>query len=135
MVQIGEQRSVMLKGAGGALEIVVGDADRCNCWFLSQDERILLGAENATHLFSRLNERVIGDNGDSAGEIAGVAVRTVISFAGVYSHLYVCDLEDQRVLFCRDQRGDVIGHLRLGPRELRQWRVALEPKVRTLQVF
>jgi hypothetical protein len=134
MVVIGERCSVILEGLGGGLEIVVGEADRCNCWFLG-DQRTLLGSESATHLFSRLQECVIGDKGEYAGEIAGVAVRTVIGFGGVFSRLFVCNLDQQRVLFCRDKDGEVVGHLRLGPKELAAWGVALEPKVRTLPAF
>jgi hypothetical protein len=118
----------VLRAEGGALEIEIGETGWSECWFKGR-ERVHLGSESAGELFSLLLTRVIQDQGQDAGEIRGLKVKWVLSFAELFSRLYVHATESERLLFFINLQGATVGELRLSSAEIAEWRINLRARL------
>ncbi|MBI2395992.1 MAG: hypothetical protein HYV09_40895 [Deltaproteobacteria bacterium] len=112
----------VLSSATGSVRLQTGANGRCEVTLHSGDHAFALGADDQKLIVERLGH-ALGDNlaGSVAGELAGTAVRWVLSLSERHATIYAGDAEGVRRLFIQDADGKVIAVLDLSPDKRREW--------------
>jgi len=131
MVKTAPEAGIDLVGDGGTIRIVPGEGNWSECWLIGQGHHYL-GCDDLEHLLRRFLARVIDDEGQTLGEIEGVAVRWVLTMPLEYFRLYANSGHADRILIWMDLQGKVIGTIKLTASGLVGWKQKIDEELTKL---